>query len=290
MTRKKKLDIHQLVTDQLIAKLESGTKDWKKSWATVAGGLPLRVTGQHYKGINLLILMLAGRAAQTWMTYRQAVELGGQVRGGETGTKVVFFKTLVVEDRDDPEKEKEVPMLRTFTVFNVEQIDGLPERFYPKPGEAQHAEPRLEDADAYIKATGARIDHGGDRAYYQPGTDSIRLPEFDQFETAVAYYGTAMHELVHWTGADHRLERNLKTPFGTKDYAREELVAEIGAAFVCAGMNIESEVRDDHAAYLAAWLKILKEDKKAIFKAAAAAQKAVDFLDGLQPVELEQAA
>jgi antirestriction protein ArdC len=288
MTKKQRLDIHQIVTDQIIAKLEEGTAKWKKSWATVAGGLPLRENGQPYKGINVLILMIQGRSNPNWLTYKKASELKGQVRSGESGTKVVFFKSLTVEDKVTGE-DRRIPMLRSFTVFNAEQIDDLPDRLYPKADE-RHSAPRLDDADAYITATGAVIAHGGDRAFYAPSRDSIQLPEFDTFDSPVAYYGTAFHELVHWTGAETRVDRDIKNSFGTPDYAREELVAELGAAFIAATMNIETEVRDDHAEYLAAWLKVLKEDKKAIFKAAAAAQKAVDFLDGLQPVAMEEAA
>ena len=288
MTRKKRVDIHQIVTDQIIAKLEAGTKDWKKSWATMAGGLPLRENGQPYKGINVLILMIQGRANPNWLTYKKAAELKGQVRSGEKGTKVVFFKSLTVEDKVSGE-DKSIPMIRSFTVFNAEQIDGLPARYYPK-AEDRNAEPRLDDADAYIAATGAVIAHGGGRAFYAPSRDSIQLPDFESFDDPVAYYGTALHELIHWTGHESRLDRDLKTGYGTKDYAREELVAELGAAFAAATMGIETEVRDDHAEYLASWLKVLKEDKKAIFKAAAAAQKAVDYLDGFQEVEMEAVA
>jgi antirestriction protein ArdC len=288
MTRKQKIDIHQAVTDSIIAKLEAGPDVWKKTWSTMAsGGLPTRFTGQHYQGINLLVLAMQGRPNPNWMTYKQAKEVGGQVRGGEKGTMVVFFKPLKVE-KDG--KEETIPLLRQFTVFNADQIDGLPAKFYPAPQDAVHAEPRIEDAEAYLSATKANIRHGGDRAFFSPQQDFIQLPEFDQFDDAVAYYGAAMHELVHWSGGEKRLDRDLKNQNGTKDYAKEELVAEIGAAFLTATLGIETEVRDDHAQYLAHWLTILRDDKKAIFKAAAMAQKAADHLDGYQPTEQEQAA
>jgi antirestriction protein ArdC len=286
---KQKRDIHQEVTDAIIAKIENGTGTWKKSWATGLGGVALRANGKPYKGINQLILMFAGYSNPNWMTYKQASELGGQVRKGEKSTTVVFFKPLKVEDKKTGE-EKTVPLLRAYNVFNAEQVDELPARFYPTT-DAKHSEPKIAEAEAYLAATGAEIRHGGDRAFFSPQQDFIQLPNFDQFDDASSYYGTAMHELVHWTGHESRLDRNLKTAHGTKDYAREELVAELGAAFLTTGLNIETEVRDDHAEYLAWWLAILKEDKKAIFKAATAAQKAVSFLDDLQSAEeLEEAA
>jgi antirestriction protein ArdC len=236
--------------------------------------------------------MLAGRANPHWMTYKQVEGLGGQVRGGEKGTGIIFYKPLKVDDRDFPGTEITIPMLKTYTVFNAEQVDGLPEKFYPeKSGDAQHNEPRLEEADAYIKATGAEIRHGGDRAFFSPGGDFIQSPDFDAFFSAEEYYATNLHELIHWSGGEKRLDRDLTTSFGTKDYAREELTAEIGAAFLAGALNISTEVREDHAQYLASWLKVLKEDKRAIFKAAALAQKAVDFLDAFstQEAELEAA-
>jgi antirestriction protein ArdC len=284
-----KYDVYQEITNAIIDRLEdAGT--WKKSWACFGtDGLPTRVTGRTYRGINRFILMVQSRSNPTWLTYNQAKKLGGMVRKGERGTKIVFYKPIIIEDKETGE-ETSFPLVKSFSVFNVEQIDDLPTRFYPGPSAPQHTEPRLDDAETYVAATKATITHGGDRAYYRPSTDGIHVPEFDAFFSAEAYYGTLLHELVHWTGAKKRCDRNLKNSCGSKDYAREELVAELGAAFLCGGLNIENEVRDDHVQYLASWLKVLKEDKKAIFRAASAAQKAVDFLDDLQPVKLEVAA
>jgi antirestriction protein ArdC len=290
--KKAKRDIYQEVTDKIITAMEAGTAPWRKSWVVNGvGGMPLRFNGKSYRGINVLILSLAGRANPNWMTYKQAKALGGNVRKGETGTGITFFKPLEITDKvtGDP---KTIALLRGYTVFNVEQIDGLPERFYPKTDAApdRNKDERIAEVETYIKATGATIGHGGGRAYYRPGTDSIQLPDFVDFDNAVAYYGTALHELVHWTGAEKRLDRNLKNTDLGKDYAREELVAELGAAFATASLGIENTPREDHASYLTSWLKVLKEDKKAIFKASALAQKAVDHLDSLQPVEEKVAA
>jgi antirestriction protein ArdC len=289
---KNKRDIRQEITDTLIAKLEEGPEAWKRCWATVSGELPLRVTGDRYKGINLLRLMIAGRGNPNWMTFKQAKTFkGAGVRKGEKGTGIVFYKPITIEDKETGE-EKRIPLMKTFTVFNAEQIDGLPDRFYPeKDVDPINKEPRLDEADAYIKATGAEIRHGGGRAFFSPSEDFIAMPEFETFFTAEDYYAVKFHELVHWTGHEKRLDRSLKNSFGDKDYAKEELVAEIGSAFLSGAMNISVGVRDDHAEYLASWLKVLKNDKTAIFKAAALAQKAVDHLDGYsETLEVKEAA
>jgi len=282
---KKKIDVEQLVTDQLIAMLEQGTGAWKKSWASLGGELPTRFTGQHYKGINLFILALTGRGNPHWMTYNQAKSVGGQVRSGEKGTTVVFFKPLKVKDRNNPDKLVTIPLMKAYTVFNALQIDGLPEKYFPVLDlEDINSAPRIEAAELYIKNTKAIINHGGNRAYYVPGTHRIQLPEYEQFEDAVAYYGTALHEVGHWTKGEPG------GPDRALDYGNEELVAEIYASMTCAKLGIESTVRDDHAQYLAGWLKIIKADKKAIFRAAAHAQKAVDYTDSLTRVKQQEAA
>lgn len=285
-----KRDIYQEITDQVIAKLEAGNNgSWRKTWACFTDhGLPTRANGEHYKGINLFILMLSAKSTRHWMTFKQAKELGGCVRKGERSTTVIFYKQIEIQDKLTGE-DKKIPIMRAYAVFNADQIDDLPAKFYPDPAAPQHNEPKIEAAERYLRNTGAIISHGGDRAFYRPGTDQIRLPEFDAFEDAAAYYGMALHELTHWTGAEKRCDRDIKNSFGSKDYAREELVAELGAAFICGALNIETEVRQDHIQYLESWLKVLKADNKAIFKAASLAQKAVDFLDGLQ-VQIEQAA
>ncbi len=280
---KTKRDIYQEITDKMIESLEAGTRPWTRSWdvtdqAGQAGLPPLRVTGEAYRGINVLILMMQGRGQQTWMTYRQASELGGQVRQGEKSTTITFFKIL--KKAQDDGTEKKIPLLRAYAVFNVEQIDSLPDRFYQTH---EPVEPRTNDRDdeidAWVDATGAQIGNGGGRAYYAPGPDTITMPSFDQFHSGDAYYATVLHELAHWTGHRSRLDRLEER--GREGYAREELVAELSATFLCATLGIHDEPRDDHAQYLAAWLRVLKDDKKAIFQAATKAQAAADLLHNL---------
>jgi antirestriction protein ArdC len=252
-------------------------------------GLPTSAsTGKTYNGINAFILMMSGRANKWWMTYKQAKAVGGQVRAGEKGTTVIFYKPLPITDKETSEK-KTIPMMKTFTVFNAEQIDDLPAKYFdkPVPRNLEGTDPEISD---YVSVTLAAVRHGGDRAYYMPSTDHIQMPLFSQFDNGVSYYGTLLHELVHWTGATKRLDREIQNAHGNENYAKEELVAEIGAAFLAGHFGIEAEVRDDHAQYLASWLIVLKNDDSPIFTAAAAAQKAVEFLDGLQTQEEEKAA
>lgn len=246
-----------------------------------------RHDGTPYRGINVLILWFEaiehGYTASTWMTYRQVEALGAQVRKGEHGATVVYAKTI--ERAEDgtvtgDETVTRVPMLRAYTVFNTDQIDGLP---VPTPAQpsanTESVSARIERADAFIAATGATIVHRGNRACYIPSADRIEMPPYGQFidtltaSAAEGYYATVLHELVHWTSPPHRCDRDLGKRFGDNAYAREELVAEIGAAFLCADPSSTLDPRPDHAAYLANWLAVLKSDKRAIFTAAALAQK-----------------
>ena len=271
----KRTDTYQIVTNKIIAALEAGTRPWQKSW-TAIGGLPLRANGQPYQGINVWLLGLSGHAGRYWFTYKQAQEVGAQVRGGEKGTQIVFFKPLKIEDRET-KIEKTIPLIRLYTVFNQNQIDGLPEKYN---AEIKDPNPDARDAEAqrFFDTVGFDTRHGGGRAFYVPSMDYVQMPAFEDFHSAEAYYATLAHEYVHMTGHESRLDRNLKTGFGTKNYAKEELVAEMGAAFICGSLGISAEPREDHASYLASWLKILKDDNKAIVQAAAAAQKAADFI------------
>ena len=272
---KEKFDAYQVVTDQIVASLEAGTRPWTKSWAGGISGLPLRHNGKPYSGVNILILGLSGFSNPYWMTFKQAQEYGA-TRVHRPATKIVFFKPLKIEDKVTKE-EKNIPLLRTYNVFNAEQIEGLPERFYPGE-EVRNQGERIEAAEAFFAAQNANLVHEGGQAYYRPSLDQIVMPAFEKFDDPEAYYGTLSHEFVHWTGAKRRLDRDLKTGYGSKDYAREELVAELGSAFVMHTLGLSAEPREDHAEYLAEWLKVLKEDKRAIFRASAAAQKAADFL------------
>lgn len=292
-------DIYQRVTDTIIRDLEQGTRLWTKPWTATSkdsGSIrPLRHDGTPYRGINVLILWSEaiehGYASSTWMTYRQAQSLGAQVRKGEHGATVVYAKTI--ERSEDgtvtgDEMVTRIPVLRAYTVFNTDQIDGLLGQTLAQPSPIKESvSTRIERADAFIAATGATIVHRGNRACYIPSADRIEMPPYGQFvdtptaSAAESYYATVLHELVHWTSSPHRCDRNLGKRFGDNAYAREELVAEIGAAFLCANLSITLEPRPDHAAYLANWLTVLKSDKRAIFTAAALSQKAVDWLMGI---------
>jgi len=280
---KPKFDTHQDVTDAIVARLEQGTKPWAPDWQGAALTMPRRITGEQYQGINVVLLWMAaqerGFAGHTWMTFRQALELGGAVRKGEKGTRICFFKKLTVKDRDaapDSDETKQIPMLRTYTVFNVDQIDDLPEKYRLQNVQPLPGIERDSDREAALRATGADIREGGTRAFYQPTADFVQMPDFERFTSASGFLATLAHELVHWTGHKSRLDRfgpNTRT-----GYAFEELVAELGAAMVGARLGIVGEHIDNHAAYIASWAKALKDDKRAIFKAATLAQKAADLV------------
>jgi antirestriction protein ArdC len=295
MAKTTRPSVYTRVTDKIIADLSQGVRPWTKPW-TSAGetnvSLPLRHNGEAYRGINVLLLWSEaigkGFRSASWMTYRQALELGGHVRKGETGSQVVYANNLsmnLVED-DGTVKHRDVYMLRAYTVFNLDQIDGLPN---PVSGLAQVRPDKMklnEAAEQFVAATSATIRHGGDHAYYTEMGDAIQLPHAESFHDAEGYAATQLHELVHWTKHASRLDRHFASePYAYKGYSREELVAELGAAFLCALLGVTPEPREDHAAYISHWLKILQGDNRAIFSAAAQAQRAVDYLIGLQSPE-----
>lgn len=297
-----KRDVYQTITDRIVAELEQGVRPWLKPWsAGNADGrivLPRRHNGIAYRGVNILNLWMAsldkGYAAPVWMTFKQAIDLGSCVRKGEKGTLTVYADSVTRAEMDEAtgeEATREIHYMKGYTVFNVEQIDGLPEHYYGKPAPRLAPFPRIERAEAFFAATGARISNGGDRAYYAIGPDHIRMPPFEAFKDAESYYATLAHEGTHWTRHPSRLDRSFgQKRFGDHGYAMEELVAELGSAFLCADLELTPEVRDDHASYLGHWLGILKADKRAIFTAASYAQKACDFLHAAQPNAEEAAA
>ncbi|MCL4676974.1 MAG: DUF1738 domain-containing protein [Alphaproteobacteria bacterium] len=296
-------DVYSRITDRIIADLEQGVRPWMKPWNAehAAGRItrPLRHNGQPYNGINVLMLWSAamdrGYSAPIWMTYKQAAEMGAHVRKGEKGELVVYANKITRTEHDaetGEDEERTIPFLKGYTVFNVEQVEGLPAKFYELAEPALDPVQRIEAADAFFTATQADIRHGGNMAYYAIGSDHIQMPPFESFRDAESYYATLAHEAAHWTRHPTRLDRDFgRKSWGDAGYAREELVAELGSAFLAADLGLTLEPRDDHAAYLGHWLAVLKEDKRAIFSAAALAQRAADFLNSLQPkAETEAAA
>lgn len=292
-----RFDVHQHITDQIVAAMEAGAGQWQMPWHRSAHALtrPKNIaSGNAYRGINILSLWVAAEAQDfssgMWGTYKQWHEKGAQVRKGEKSTVIVFYKELERAREDDPSETETVLFARASRVFNAAQVDGftLPE------GDAMPTEDRIEPvaaAEAFVAATGARITIGGERAFYRPSEDMIGMPDRPRFtgtdtlSPTEGWYGTLLHELTHWSGAAHRLDRQLSARFGDNAYAMEELIAELGAAFLCAELGIAATPRPDHAAYLAGWLKVLKADKKAVFTAASAASRAADYLGGLSAAE-----
>jgi antirestriction protein ArdC len=283
-------DVYSRITNQIIEALEQGVKPWTQPWnaAHAAGHVsrPLRHNGLPYAGINVLTLWASATsahyAAPIWMTFKQAIELGGHVRKGEKGSPVVYADTMRRTETDEAtgdEAELAIPFLKAYTVFNVEQIEGLPAHFLAPATTTPNPDARIAEAENFFAASRADIRHGGDSAFYSPALDYIQMPPFEAFKDAQAYYATLAHEATHWTRHASRLDRDFgRKRFGDDGYAREELVAELGAAFLSADLGLRLEDRTDHAAYLSHWLAVLKEDKRAIFAAAAHAQRAADYL------------
>jgi len=289
-------DVYARVTNKIIAELEKGERPWLKPWNAehAAGKItrPLRHNGLPYSGINILMLWgeaeEKGYSAPIWMTFKQAQELGGNVRKGEHGSLVVYANTMTKTEHNEETNEDEehkIPFMKGYTVFNVEQIDNLPAHYYAT-AQAPQIDPtqRLDHAEQFFRNTGAAIRHGGNQAFYAIGADQVTMPPFEFFKDAESYYATLSHECTHWTRHPSRLDRDLgRKKWGDEGYAMEELVAELGSAFLCADLGLTPEVREDHAAYIANWLTVLKGDKRAIFSAAAHAQRAAEFLHKLQP-------
>jgi antirestriction protein ArdC len=289
-----KLDLYTRITNRIVAELEKGCRPWLKPWNAehAAGRItrPLRHNGQPYRGINVLMLwdeaMTRGFACPIWMTYKQANELGGQVRKGEHGSLVVYADRMTRTDTNanGEEAEHSIPFLKGYTVFNCEQIDNLPGHFTAPAAPVLDPVARIAGAEAFFRHTGADIRFGGDRAYYAVHADFVQMPPFETFRDAESFYATLAHETTHWTKHPSRLDREFgRKRWGDEGYAAEELVAELGSAFLSADLGITPEPREDHAAYIANWLKVLRDDKRAIFTAAAHAERAAAFLHGLQP-------
>lgn len=276
-----KTDLYQTVTDRVIEAMESGKMPWQRGWdnAGAALNMPRRSTGEFYRGINVLLLwaraMDAGFGAEYWMTFKQAKELGGMVRKGEKGTQVVYFNMIEKDDKATGESKK-IPFLRNFTVFNADQIDGLPAKFHATkaPATVDNGTRHNAALDSFFNATGANIQTRGNQPCYKPGPDLIEMPAIEQFKSESEYYGTLSHELIHWTGHATRLDR--LSGKAKEDYAFEELIAELGALYLTSHIGATPDFSNS-AAYLNSWLSALRNDKKYIFRAATAAQKATDL-------------
>jgi antirestriction protein ArdC len=287
-------NLYDDITTKIIRELEAGRVPWVQPWGTVAAKAPLALpknasTGRFYSGINVLILWGSviehGFPVQGWVTFRQALSLGGHVRKGERGTTVVYADRFVPDGekkraQETGEEAHAIPFLKRFTVFNLAQCEGLPQDLavaapLPEPG---LIEPKVE---ALIKATRADFRIGGNRAFYMPGADYIQVPPPQVYFEPINWHRTALHELSHWTGAPQRLNRDHSGSYGSKTYAFEELVAEMGAAFCCASLGIVPTVR--HADYIGGWLECLRENNRAIIRAASQASKAADYILGFLP-------
>jgi antirestriction protein ArdC len=282
-------DLYSRVTNAILADLENGVRPWTKPWSAehLAGSItrPLRSTGEPYSGINVILLWAEATArgftAPIWITFRQALALGGHVRKGEHGSTVVYANRFIRTEAGEhgQDVEREIPFLKAYTVFNVDQVEGLPAHFHAAIEPRLAAAERIDHAEGFFRATGADIRVGGNQAYYAIQPDYVQVPPFECFADPEAYYATLAHECTHWTRHPTRLDRDFgRKRWGDEGYAREELVAELGAAFLCADLGLELEPRPDHASYVANWLQVLRDDKRLIFTAAAHAQKACDFM------------
>jgi antirestriction protein ArdC len=286
-----KRDLYGEVTARIVAELEAGAAPWVKPWsATSSANTPCNaVSNRPYSGCNVILLWMsqgAGYCTPRFLTFKQTLELGGNVRKGEHGAKVYFVKQLQVRDSgaDDGSPTRLIPMMREYTVFNVDQCENLPDGINTgKPICVRNPDTRDELADAFLQLTGADIREGHGEAYYVPSQDFISMPAFAGFKGADHFYNVAFHELMHWSGHKSRLDRDLMNRFGSRDYAAEELIAELGAAFLCAEFGFDGDVRS--AGYIGNWIELLKADKRAFFTACSQASKAAGYLRGLALTE-----
>jgi antirestriction protein ArdC len=295
-----KVDIRQTVTDRIIKMLEDGGNQASKRWTkSAAGGFPVNgKTGAFYQGVNVLILwgemMEKAYKFPVWLTFNQAAEMGANVKKGEHGTQCVYFEMLKKRGEDGANEQPDsgeakaefFPMCKAFYVFNADQIENLPQTFIDKymTGTTTNA-PKfnaIEEAERILTNSGASIRHQGNKAFYSPSCDYIALPEREAFVTPEDYYATALHELTHWTGHASRLARDFSGRFGSEAYAFEELIAELGAAFVVGSLGFIDATIVNHASYLESWLKVLRNDKTAIFTACKHAWLASDFIFGTE--------
>lgn len=277
--------LYENVSARILSQLETGTVPWIKPWSATPGkNMPHNAaTNRPYSGCNVVLLWMAQGAYATprFLTFKQALDLGGNVRKGEHGFTVFFVKQMMGKPKDGDGEAidgKRYTVMRAYTVFNVDQCENLPAKILdPEPVKARHSDERDATIEEFIAATGANFSEtGGDRAFYSPSHDKVCMPIFTGFKSAALFYSTAFHELGHWTGHKARLDREFGKRFGDRAYAAEELVAELTSAFLCAEFSIDGDLR--HAGYIENWIDLLKHDSKAFFTAASAAQKAADLL------------
>ena len=297
-TIKHKADIHQEITDAVVESLEAIREQygkdhegfaWDKPWIDTANGRPRNIDGKPYRGINVLLLLIQaskmGYTQNVWGTIKAWNAKGGKIIKGSKSIKITFYREIKSEDKETGEETK-IRFLRTYSVFNIAQVEGV--TIKDDTQTLINTVERDKLIDSFVSGTNAILKDGGNRAYYSPTNDFIGMPKLEQFKTTDGYYSTLLHELTHWTGAMKRCNRDLKNKFGSQAYAFEELVAELGSMFLCNKFNIlgrDEEQMRNHITYLDSWIKRLKDDKKAIFQASTLAQKAFDFLEGLQEEE-----
>ncbi len=280
--------IYQMVTDRIMAELEKGLVPWHRPWQTA--GLPKNlVSKKEYRGINVFLLACTEFGSPYWLSFKQVKQLGGQIKKGSKSTVVVFWKWLEIDDKDNPDKPKQIPFLRYYRVFNLEQTTGIdPKRIPATPEQQPNNHSPIEQAEAIIAGMPNRptmTNQDKNRAFYRPTTDTVNIPPLERFESPEQYYSTTFHELTHSTGHEKRIGRRKSTEprhFGDSAYSNEELCAEFGAAFLCGHSGIEQNTVKASAAYIANWLKALRNNKKLAVHAAAQAQKATDYILGRQ--------
>lgn len=289
-------DIYSSITQKIINDLEKGELTWRKPWnaKNLAGNvmLPLRWNDIPYTGINTIMLWATaadkGFSSPYWMTYKQAMDMKAHVRKGEKGSTVVYADKIIKDEtkEDGTSNIQRIPFLKLYTVFNASQLEGLPEQFYKLPEPTiVNSEKRIEEIEQFFKEVNAEIYTGGKAAYYEQ-SDRIEMPPFECFNNAAGYYGTLAHEVTHWTKHTSRLNRDFnRKKWGDEGYAKEELVAELGSCFLGAVLGFEPVTKEDHAAYIQSWLKVLKNDNRFIIHAASQAQKAVEYIHDLQKKE-----
>ena len=289
-----RVSLYEEISNKIIAELEAGRLPWVQPWGSTgvstALGMPKNAaTGRGYSGINVLILCGAvvqhGFPTQSWLTFRQTLGMGGNVRKGERGTTVVYADRFVPDEERRRSRETggeavAIPFLKRFTLFNAAQCDGLPEDLVSVPPPVPEGL-IIPEVEALIRASGANLRLGGDKAFYAPVHDYIQLPRPESYFEPINWHRTALHELGHWTGHASRLARDLSGGFGSKPYSREELCAEMTSAFCCATLGVVPTIR--HADYIGAWLEVLREDNRAVIRAASAASKAADYLLAFRP-------